>query len=178
MKYYPAFLGFRDSKTKSLSKGYKVWGKEKVWEAVTRVIRKYRPDVLVTHATNGEYGHGAHRVMADAAQRCYTYAADPERYPDAGEAWQISKLYLHRWPENQQHFNWKVKLSAFGGETSYAIATTALKCHKSQMNGFWTMAQGEKTFTDNTLFDLCKSTVGADTNAGDLMEHLPQALAD
>ena len=176
VKYYPAFLGFRDARTTTLAACYQNWNREKVWQAVTRVIRTYRPDVLVTHATNGEYGHGAHRAMADAAQRCYSYAADPEKYPEDGEPWQVSKLYLHRWQENEQRFDWSVGLSGFNGKTSYAVATEALECHKSQMNGFWTMAQGEKPFTDNTLFGLCRSTVGMDTDAADMMEHLPQAL--
>lgn len=171
--YYPVFLGLRDSKMKSLDKAYRLYGKEKVWSQVTRAIRTYRPDVMVTHAVNGEYGHGVHKMMADAAKKCVKFAANSAKYTETGDPWQVSKLYLHHEKKNSQHFNWKAKLKAFGGQTSYTIATKALHCHKSQMDGFWTMAQGEKVYTDNTLFGLWFSTVGNDVMGGDFMENIP-----
>ena len=173
---YPCLLTFSGT-THSLSDTYRFWGKEKVFTTFTGVIRRYRPDVVITQAVSGEYGHGAHKLVADAIPKCAEMAADPEQYPDQGEAWQVQKIYLHLWPENAQHFNWHVPLKAFGGEDAYSVATRALLCHRSQTKaGFWTMHQGEKEHNDNTLFGLKFTLVGPDTVGGDLFENLPQSV--
>jgi N-acetyl-1-D-myo-inositol-2-amino-2-deoxy-alpha-D-glucopyranoside deacetylase len=60
---------------------------------LVRVIREVRPQVVVTYDENGAYGHPdhiqAHRVTVAAIDA----AADPARYADAGEPWEIAKLY-------------------------------------------------------------------------------------
>lgn len=60
---------------------------------VVRLIREARPAAVVTYDSNGNYGHpdhiNAHRVAVGA----WEAAADPERYPDAGEPFAVPKLY-------------------------------------------------------------------------------------
>ena len=67
---------------------------------LTRTIREVRPQVVVTYDDNGDYGHPdhiqAHRVTVAAVDA----AADPERYPDAGEPWTVSKLYSTAMPKS------------------------------------------------------------------------------
>jgi N-acetyl-1-D-myo-inositol-2-amino-2-deoxy-alpha-D-glucopyranoside deacetylase len=67
---------------------------------LTRIIREVRPQVVVTYDENGDYGHPdhiqAHRVTVAAIEA----AADPARYPDAGEPWTVRKRYSNALPKS------------------------------------------------------------------------------
>ena len=63
---YPLTGKFYDRYTMSLEEAYKKLGKNKVRSYVVELFRRYRPDVVVTHDIHGEYGHGVHKVCADA----------------------------------------------------------------------------------------------------------------
>ncbi|TFC92482.1 mycothiol conjugate amidase Mca [Cryobacterium sinapicolor] len=65
-------------------------------EPVVRLIREFRPQVLVTYDEKGGYPHPDHIRCHDVSMEAYRAAADPTRYPDAGEPWQIDKLYYDR----------------------------------------------------------------------------------
>ncbi|HVM14058.1 MAG TPA: PIG-L family deacetylase [Egibacteraceae bacterium] len=95
----PRFLGYRDSGmlgTEGNDDPASFW-RAPFDEAVGRLvaeIRAFRPDVLVTYDAIGGYGHPdhvqTHRVALVAAEAC---AVGP-LYPDAGDPWQVAKLYL------------------------------------------------------------------------------------
>ncbi|HEX9712945.1 MAG TPA: mycothiol conjugate amidase Mca [Actinomycetota bacterium] len=58
------------------------------------VIREERPQVLITYSDAQErYPHPDHLRVHDISVAAFDAAADPERYPDAGEPWQPLKLY-------------------------------------------------------------------------------------
>jgi N-acetyl-1-D-myo-inositol-2-amino-2-deoxy-alpha-D-glucopyranoside deacetylase len=67
---------------------------------VVKVIREVRPQVLVTYDENGGYGHPDHIQAHRVAVAGMDAAADPERYPEAGEPWQIAKLYYTAMPRS------------------------------------------------------------------------------
>lgn len=62
-------------------------------EALVRIVREVRPQVLVTYDDNGQYGHPDHIRAHQVTVRAFRDAADPSFAPDAGEPWQPSKLY-------------------------------------------------------------------------------------
>jgi mycothiol S-conjugate amidase len=62
-------------------------------EPLVRVIREFRPQVLVTYDENGGYPHPDHVRTHEISIYARDAAADPARYPDAGSAWQIEKTY-------------------------------------------------------------------------------------
>ncbi|HAQ23954.1 MAG TPA: mycothiol conjugate amidase Mca [Acidimicrobiaceae bacterium] len=70
-------------------------------EAVGRlveIIRRVQPQVLVTYPdARGEYDHPDHVQVHDISVPAFHAAADPDRYPEAGPAWQPSKLYFTMW---------------------------------------------------------------------------------
>jgi mycothiol S-conjugate amidase len=68
---------------------------EEAAEPLVRLIRSFRPHVLTTYDENGGYPHPDHIKCHEISVYAYEAAADPERYPDAGEPWQVSKLYYH-----------------------------------------------------------------------------------
>ncbi|MEO8908010.1 MAG: mycothiol conjugate amidase Mca [Microbacteriaceae bacterium] len=65
-------------------------------EPLVRLIREFKPQVLVTYDEKGGYPHPDHIRCHAVSVEAYHAASDPARYPDAGEPWQISKLYYDR----------------------------------------------------------------------------------
>ncbi|MCI9888056.1 mycothiol conjugate amidase Mca [Micrococcales bacterium 31B] len=64
-------------------------------EALVRVIREFRPQVMTTYDENGGYPHPDHIMTHAVSMSAFEAAADPARYPDAGEAWSVSKIYYN-----------------------------------------------------------------------------------
>jgi N-acetyl-1-D-myo-inositol-2-amino-2-deoxy-alpha-D-glucopyranoside deacetylase len=62
-------------------------------EALVRVVREVRPQVLVSYDDNGQYGHPDHIRAHQVTVRAFEAAADPSFAPEAGPPWQTSKLY-------------------------------------------------------------------------------------
>lgn len=191
IRQYPLFGGFRDCYGKSADDSYKnvtggkKSGQQKVWSWVTQIFRKYRPDVVVTHDINGEYGHGQHKMLADAVIKCLELAADEEQFSDIEESpWQIKKLYVHLYGDesNQTHMDWNIPLSKADGKTGIELASEAYACHVTQrgasikVRGKKQYLSVEKTGTTfpNTVFGLYFSTVGNDVNHQDFLENIPE----
>lgn len=65
-------------------------------EPLVAIIRRFRPQVLVAYDENGGYPHPDHIRAHEVAMFALEAAADPLRYPDAGEPWQIVKTYYER----------------------------------------------------------------------------------
>ncbi|MCU1676296.1 MAG: 1D-myo-inosityl-2-acetamido-2-deoxy-alpha-D-glucopyranoside deacetylase [Frankiales bacterium] len=60
---------------------------------MVKIMREVRPQVVITYDENGGYGHPDHIQAHRVAVAGFAAAGDPDRYPDAGEPWQPSKLY-------------------------------------------------------------------------------------
>jgi N-acetyl-1-D-myo-inositol-2-amino-2-deoxy-alpha-D-glucopyranoside deacetylase len=84
------------------------------------VIREVRPQVVVTYNENGGYGHPDHIQAHRVAVAAYDAAADESRYPDAGPAWQPSKLYYLALPKSflRQGFE---AMKAMGEEAPFGV---------------------------------------------------------
>jgi mycothiol S-conjugate amidase len=65
-------------------------------EPLVRIIRDFRPQVLITYDENGGYPHPDHIRTHEVSLEAFRAAADAARYPDAGPVWQIDKLYYDR----------------------------------------------------------------------------------
>lgn len=75
---------------------------DEVTEALVRRVREFRPHVMITYDENGGYPHPDHLKVHSASMAAYEAAADPDRYPDAGEAWAIAKVYYtHGFPRKR-----------------------------------------------------------------------------
>ncbi|MDD7917497.1 mycothiol conjugate amidase Mca [Actinomycetospora callitridis] len=62
-------------------------------EALVRVMREFRPHVVVTYDENGGYPHPDHIRCHEVSMAAFEAAGDPERFPLAGEPWQPLKVY-------------------------------------------------------------------------------------
>jgi mycothiol S-conjugate amidase len=63
---------------------------------LVRIIRRFRPHVLVTYDERGGYPHPDHIRTHEISIFAMQAAADAEKYPMHGEAWQVQKLYYDR----------------------------------------------------------------------------------
>ena len=192
VRNYPVFGSFADNyaNTGKVKDAYKnAGGKEKVLDWVTELYRRFRPEVVITHAENGEYGHPQHKMVADAAVECFEQAVDPMKSPDSYQAydtWQVKKLYLHQYGEeaDQTVLDWDQPLDAFDGKTGAQMAAEAFKLHASQ-KGMGSKIKGK--FVEFTVeetgakmypydhFGLKCTTVGTDEAKNDFLEHIDEA---
>ena len=183
VRNYPDIGEWDDIKSYNLQTLYSKWGKDDMDEYLVRLLRRYQPEVVITHAYDGEYGHAAHKVCAYSLTRAVELAADPSYDKKSAEeygAWQVKKFYVHKTSEDLPTtvMDWHVPLDAFDGKTGYEIACEAYKMHASQpqdKNGkdalYHVQDAGEEH--DASVYTLIYSTVGPDVKGGDFMENIP-----
>lgn len=196
VRRYPVFGSFSDhyAKTGKLADAYKetTGGKQAVWTWMTELYRKYRPEVVVTHDFDGEYGHPQHKMVADAAAGCYDEAADAGKYPESAAAygtWQVRKLYIHLYgdEETQTVLDWEQPLASMGGKTGTQLASEAFEYHVSQQGKgakirgkrvpFSVEETGGKMYP-NTRYGLYRTEVGEDVLKNDFLEHIMTETAE
>lgn len=135
--------------TKSPDETFAFWGKEKMLSDVVWIIRKFRPDVIITRfPITGEGGHGHHTASAILAEDAFNLAGDPTKFPEQlkyVKAWQTKRLLWNVFP--QTWLNRKIDLvnlpkldvgefNPFLGKSYTEIAADSRSMHKSQ--GFGT----------------------------------------
>lgn len=172
----PVFLPFQDVYTETLRLALLNWGEEETTGALVGLIRRFEPEVIVSHDLEGEYGHGAHRATAYCLMQAVPQAADSAAFPDSAETygtWQAKKLYLHLYPENQITMNWNQPLNAFGGKTALEVANEAYHMHVSQLE-YHKNVYGTGDYS-SLLFGLAYSKVGQDAAKDDFFEHVSLA---
>lgn len=178
VRTYPVIGNFKDSYAKNLKAAYKsAGGKNKVSEWIVGLYRQYKPEVVVTQDTNGEYGHKQHMMIADAAQNCIALAANEDEFTASTIAygtWQVKKLYLHLYPENQITFDWTVPLKSMNGATGIELAEEAYTLHKTQASSGMSVTETGTKY-DNRVFGLAFTTVGEDVRKDDFLENIYDA---
>jgi len=154
--------------SKSADETFEKWGGHNVALAdMVRVIRTFRPDVLVARFSGTERdGHGHHQASSILTREAFRAAADPKRFPEqiaqGLEPWQAKKLYIGNvcgfGAMTCPDANWTVKLNTGEQSTdldgSYVqFAMKGLRHQLSQGSGNWTVDPGDR-FTFYKLVDL------------------------
>lgn len=177
IRNYPVISEFVDKYCGSLSAAKKLYPEEDVLDFLVENIRRFRPEVIVGHDLDGEYGHGAHILNATVLSERAVFAAnDAELCPESFEkygTWETKKCYLHLYQENEVFLDWSSKiLSAFGGKTAYEMAQEGFDQHVSQRDAF-SMSLDNRAKYGNALFGLIYTTVGEDVKKDDFLENIP-----
>ena len=164
------------------------WGKENVLRDCVRVVRLYRPDIIVSrfHGAARD-GHGNHQTAGLMSTEVFTAAADPSRFPEqlreGLRPWQVKKLYRSV-RENEPGATLKIDTGAYDpliGMSYRQIAAAGLSFQRSQGSGgrradpgpaisavvLVESALGEKNTHEASLFD------GLDTSLRGLAKLAP-----
>jgi LmbE family N-acetylglucosaminyl deacetylase len=105
-QYFTSAIDFGFSKTSEETLHF--WGKEKTLADVVWVIRKFRPDVIVTRFTPTLGGHGNHTASAILAEEAFRAASDSSRFPEQLQyvtPWQAKRIVFNifRQPQSDQN---------------------------------------------------------------------------
>ena len=96
-------LGYRDSGMPDSPENAdpRCFARAPLDEAVERmvtIIRRERPQVVVTYPDDQSgYPHPDHLRVHEVTMAAIPAAADPDAYPEAGEPWQVAKVYWSVW---------------------------------------------------------------------------------
>lgn len=115
--------------SKTADETFEKWGGHDVALAdIVRVIRTFRPDVLIARFSGTDRdGHGNHQASAILTKEAFRAAADPKRFPEQIAQgllpWQAKKLYIGNvcsfGAQSCPDANWTIKLNT--GEPSDAL---------------------------------------------------------
>jgi LmbE family N-acetylglucosaminyl deacetylase len=125
---------------------------------IVRVIRRFRPDVLVARFSGTDRdGHGHHQASSILTREAFRAAADPDRFPeqikDGLEPWQAKKLYIGNvcpWgsktcPDGDYTVQFNTGQFSPRLGMSYAqFAMEGLRHQLSQGAGAWTVEPGDR----------------------------------
>lgn len=136
--------------SKTADETFQKWGGHDIaLEDVVRVIRTFRPDVIVTRFQGAPRdGHGNHQASGILTREAFRAAADPNRFPaqirEGLQPWQAKKLYMDNVRANE---DWTVDLNTGSDDpllgTSYIqFAMQGLKHQLSQGAGVWSVSPG------------------------------------
>ncbi len=153
--------------SKSADETFEKWGGHDVaLRDMVRVIRTFRPDVLVARFSGTDRdGHGHHQASSILTQEAFRAAADPKRFPEqiaeGLEPWQAKKLYIGNvcgfGAMTCEDAKWTIKLntgerSVALGESYVQFAMEGLRHQLSQGSANWTVDPGDR-FTFYKLVD-------------------------
>ncbi len=161
--------------SKTPDETFQKWGGHDVALAdMVRVIRTFRPDVLVARFSGTERdGHGNHQASGILTKEAFRAAADPKRFPEqigeGLEPWQAKKLYRGNvcpWgsmtcPDK----DWTVKFNTGErdpnlGMSYIQFAMEGLRHQLSQGAANWTVDPGDRF----TFYQLIDSTISSAAN--------------
>jgi LmbE family N-acetylglucosaminyl deacetylase len=157
---------------------------------MVRVIRTFRPDVLVARFSGTDRdGHGHHQASAILTKEAFRAAADPKRFPEqlkeGLEPWQPKKLYIGNVcgfgastcdaANYTLRLNTGVKDAVLG--TSYVqFAMQGLRHQQSQGAANWTIDDGDR-FTYYKLVDsVVESPKDKDGHEQDFFDGINETL--
>ena len=135
--------------SKTLDEALGKWGgEEAMLRAVTRVVRRERPEVIISRFRGDPRdGHGHHQAAGLIAQQAFDAAADPHRFPEQFaeglRPWRAKKLYMNnirpdRRPEDKELATLVVDAGAYDsllGRSYAQIAGEGLRFQRSQGAG-------------------------------------------
>lgn len=129
--------------SKSVAETMDFWGKEEVMSDIVRVIRHFRPDVIITRfpaddEQNG--GHGHHPAATILALEAFAAAADPARFPEQLKdlsPWQAKRILWNKWRPKPEEMAGLATLDTGSynpllGMSYNEIAARSRSMHKSQ----------------------------------------------
>jgi len=84
--------------SKSADPTFAHWGREHTLRQMVKMVRLFRPDILIPTFLDVPGQHGHHRAVTQTTIAAFDAAADEEKFSDLGlPGWQVNTLYLPAW---------------------------------------------------------------------------------
>ena len=124
------------------------WNEEKILSDFVWIIRKFRPDIIITRFNQTPYiTHGHHTASAMLADKAFNLAGDPSAFPEQLKHVKIWKPKRLMWNTSRRFFNLddydidkmiKIDVGVYNnkiGKSYNEIASESRSMHKSQAFG-------------------------------------------
>ena len=190
--------------SKSPEETLRIWDREKILADVVWVIRKFRPDLVVTRfPTDDKETHGHHTASGILAGEAFRAAADPKRFPEQlkyVQTWQPKRLVWNSWAAFRAQMRKEpvdvtglIPLEAGGyqpllGRSYPEIAAASRSMHKSQGFGveiergerkeYFKFLDGEPIKDGAGIFDGIDQTWARVPKAAGMSDKIKKILAD
>ncbi|MEW5797714.1 MAG: PIG-L family deacetylase [Bacteroidota bacterium] len=144
-QYFTRAIDFGYSK--SSDEALRFWNKDSVLKDVVWVIRKFRPDIIITRFSPTQGGHGHHLASAILAQEAFKISGDPNVYPEQLHyvtPWKAKRILFNHFrfggtSSNQQNLSSiKIDVGEYNpllGKSYTELAGISRTMHKSQGMG-------------------------------------------
>jgi LmbE family N-acetylglucosaminyl deacetylase len=137
-------FGFSKSAEETLAK----WHREEVLDDIVRVIRTFRPDLIISRFVGTPLdGHGHHQAAGILTREAFFAAGDPNRFPhhfaQGLQPWQAGKLFWNEFRSAREAVPGEAPLGAMVDlgaysplfeKTYYQLGVSALNLHRSQLS--------------------------------------------
>src|SRR5580698_5952724 len=157
---------------------------------IVRVIRTFRPDVLIARFSGTERdGHGHHQASAILTKEAFRAAADPKRFPEqiaeGLQPWQPKKLYIGNvcgfGASTCDPANYTVKLNTgkedpLLGESYVQFAIEGLRHQRSQALGGVSIPKGDRFAYYKLVDSVVESTKDSDGHEQDFFDGIDTTL--
>ena len=171
-------FGFSKVREEALSK----WDREAVLSDMVRVIRTFRPFVIVSVWTGTPSdGHGHHQAAGLLVQEAYKAAADPAKFTELGlRPWKARKLYIRASGRQQgqaaqpSEATLSINTGQFDpilGRTYYEVAMQGRSQHRSQDQG--ALERREPRYS---RYKLVESSVGIPKEEKDIFDGMDSTI--
>lgn len=170
IKAYPIIDNTPDIYSMSLEHARNAFRGYDILGFIVESIRRTKPAVVVTHDFMGEYGHGAHRLMAALTVESLELTGDNGAYPESAEAYGVhmpKKVYIHHYEENKIILDVDAVYDTLGGRSPFEVATAAYDCHVSQHK--WYFEVTKEGTDDCRPFGLYYADGEYDVTSNDIM---------
>ena len=198
-QFFSRAIDFGFSKT--AEETMRIWDHDKILSDVVWVVRKFRPDVMVTRfSPEDQLTHGHHTASANLAVEAFSAAGDPNRFPEQlafVKPWQPTRLVWNTSPFFFSNRNLPFDptgltvLEAGGynpllGKAYTEIAAASLSMHKSQGVGspprrgarkeYFKLLEGQPMRT--ALFEGIDTTWSRVSNSGSVANEIRQIISE
>lgn len=141
-QYFTSAIDFGYSKT--AEETIEIWNKEKIIGDIVWLIRKLKPDVIITRFSESVGGHGHHLASAILSYEAFKVAGNPEYYPEQlkyVEPFQPKRIVWNAWQPQLQNRDENLpplvsfdigKFNTLLGKSYNEISAESRSKHKSQ----------------------------------------------
>ena len=138
-QYFSRAIDFGYSKT--AEETFEFWGKDTILADAVWIIRKFRPDIIITRfPPDSSGGHGHHTASAMLAQEAFNLAADPNAFPEQlkyVQPWRATRMLWNSWRpgEQEQAKMLSIDVGEYNpllGKSYTEIAAESRSMHKTQ----------------------------------------------